>query len=173
MLSTESSLCSKICIVVDFCPIVEFSSSRNVFPCHSTLANSCTQPNAFEIKQAVLHIMLTAKRKKIEILFFYFHDNLILQNCLQKVFVVCMPLEQWAGQTLVAKRGLILSDFTRGQKSGRRTKPGEWSTFCRPPSCLPALRPWPNRLNWVWEARRRCTILRNVVKCRRRWSTSE
>ena len=61
--------------------------------------------------------MLTAKRKKIEILFFYFHDNLILQNCLQKVFVVCMPLEQWAGQTLVAKRGLILSDFTRGQST--------------------------------------------------------
>ena len=35
---------------------------------------------------------------------------------------------------------------------------------------LPALRPWPNRLNWVWEARRRCTILKTVVKCRRRWS---
>ena len=27
-----------------------FSSSRNVFPCHSTSSGSCTQPNAFEIK---------------------------------------------------------------------------------------------------------------------------
>ena len=37
-------------IGMKFCPWTVFSSSRNVFPCHSTSSGSCTQPNAFEIK---------------------------------------------------------------------------------------------------------------------------
>ena len=55
------------------------------------------------------------------------------------------------------------------QKSGRRrTKPGEWSTFCRPPACAAALTQQVKLSLGSTQAR--CTILKTVVKCRRRWS---
>ena len=73
--------------------------------------------------------------KAEKIYFCTYFGNKLLRS-LQKVFVVCMPVEQWAGQTLV---GTYLVRFSTRTKIWPTKKTGRMIHILRPLACAAAL----------------------------------